>query len=341
MVMDSIIKIGSHSVGSSHPVFIIAEIGINHEGSVDACAKMIEAAVIAGADAVKLQTIDPDENYATDTPSYQLFSKARLSIEETARMASLSRSLGVEFFTTLGDLNTLVWVEKLGPAAYKISSGLLTHIPLIEELAKTRRTILISTGMSEDSEVDEAIQAVLRMKNDSIGLFQCTSLYPAPPETLNLRAIARMIEKYKVPVGFSDHSLGHDAASLAVASGSCMLEKHFSLDPSRPGFDHSISLDLSGFQKMVEKIRLTEIMLGDGEKKLSSAEKENALKFHRCLVAKRDIPNNVILSEDDIGIMRIANAEKGLPPSSFKSVLGKRIRFCITKHSPITQKDLL
>src|SRR5262249_51834119 len=160
-------------------VVVIAEIGINHEGSVEACGKMITAAAGAGADAIKLQTVDPDESYAPGTASYALFSRAWLSPEATARMFGLARDLGMEPFTTSGDPATLDWVDRLRPAAHKISSGLLTHLPLIRRAAATGRSVIMSTGMSTLEDVDDAVAAA---QGAPIALMQCTSLYPAPPD---------------------------------------------------------------------------------------------------------------------------------------------------------------
>jgi len=178
------IPFGSRFIGANEPVLIIAEVGINHEGDVNLCSQMIEDAHEAGADSVKLQTIDADANYAAGSPSHELFGKSALDQEEMARMFSLIRSLGMEPFTTVGDVATLEWVEALEPTAYKISSGLMTHAPMLEHLLRTKRPLLLSTGMADISQIDEAVR-ICENAQGGFGLFHCTSLYPAPPETLN------------------------------------------------------------------------------------------------------------------------------------------------------------
>ena len=171
--MDKKLKIGNQIVGSGHPVFVIAEIGINHEGDVSKCDSMIRAASDAGANAVKLQTVDADQNYVKGTESYKIFKGTELSKEETASMFSLARSLGLEIFTSLGDFQTANWINDLNPCAWKISSGLLTHLPLIEYLAKLKRPILMSTGLANLKEIDDAVKASQTAGNDQIGIFQC------------------------------------------------------------------------------------------------------------------------------------------------------------------------
>ena len=270
------IPFGSRLIGPGEPVVVIAEIGINHEGDIETCARMIEAAAGADADAVKLQTIDADANYVGGTESHGVFNAASLTREETARMLTLARANGLEAFTTAGDTATLEWVTQLNPAAHKISSGLLTHLPLIRVAARTGRTLLMSTGMAEPADIDAAAAAAREAGAQAIGLFQCTSLYPAPPEAINLASIQWLAARYGVPVGFSDHSVGCEAAALSVTAGARMIEKHFTLDPSTPGYDHHISLDPQGFAAMVQRVRAAEAMLGVPEKRLTRDERDNA-----------------------------------------------------------------
>ena len=194
------VPFGSRVIGPGAPVAVIAEIGINHEGDAGTCARMIEAAAAAGADAIKLQTIDADENYVRGTESYELFHKSGLGREGTAEMFEFARRNGVEPFTTAGDPATLEWVDRLAPAAHKFSSGLLTNGPLIRRAAETGRTLLMSTGMAEVADVDAAVAAAVGDGRRPVGLFQCTSLYPAPPETLNLATCAKTGSKDSVQV---------------------------------------------------------------------------------------------------------------------------------------------
>jgi N,N'-diacetyllegionaminate synthase len=334
------IPFGNRHIGSGEPVVIIAEIGINHEGDAAMCARMIEEAAKAGADAIKLQTIDPDENYVPGTESHELFKKAWLEPAQTAAMFDQSRQLGLEPFTTAGDFKTLDFIESLNPAAHKISSGLLTNTPIIRHAARTGRSLLMSTGMNDIAAIDAATQTAQQTGNSNYGLFQCTSVYPAPPETLNLNVIATLNLRYGVPCGFSDHSEGTEAAALSVASGARMIEKHFTLDRSRPSYDHRLSLEPKEFKTLVERVRRVEAMLGDPIKSLNAVENTNARRFHRCLVARRSLSAGHILEADDIGIMRVQPGEQGLPPSAYDDTIGQRASHDIPRFTPIGASDI-
>ena len=334
------IPFGSRAIGPGLPVVVIAEIGVNHEGDPAACLRMVEAAAWAGADAVKLQTVKAAENYAPGTESYEIFSRAELAEADTARAFALARELGMECFTTCGDAPSLEFVQTLDPAAWKISSGLLTHLPLIRRAAATGRTLLLSTGMTGFAAVRRAVAEARAAGAEHLGLFQCTSLYPAPPETLHLRAIAALAGEFGVPAGLSDHSAGDLAPALAVACGATMIEKHFSLDPSRPGFDHVTSLDPAGFAAMVAKVRLAESMLGSADKPVPPAVAENAAKYLRCLAARRDIPAGKVLENADLAVLRLPAGHCGLPPEALDTAPGRRAARDITAYSAITEGDI-
>jgi N,N'-diacetyllegionaminate synthase len=332
------IPFGRHKIGFGHPVIVIAEIGINHEGDVGACREMISAAAHAGADAVKLQTIDADENYVVGTESHTLFKRSALSPDQTADMFELAASLGVEALTTVGDPATLKWVEQLNPAAHKISSGLLTHIPMIAETAKTRRTMLMSTGMANDVEIAEAVACARDNGAVHIALFQCTSNYPAPLENLNLRVINTLCQQHNCPTGFSDHTAGTEAAPLAVAAGAVMIEKHFTLDKNRADFDHRLSLEPDEFAEMIMKVRQASEMMGSTTKNLSPEESLNRKKFQRCLVARTSIKRGEQLSENNLAVKRPLPDRRGLPPRDFAGVLSKTINQDVDADDPITNE---
>ena len=247
------IKIGNKIINSSKEVFCISEIGINHEGDVNLCAKMIKESVKAGADAIKLQTIDADENYLKDSISYSLFKKAWLTKEETSNMFDYARSLGLQPFTTVGDFKTLEWVKRLKPKIYKISSGLITHIPLIKKISSLKETIIISTGTANKRDLDIALGFIKINKKKTI-LLHCVSIYPTPYHQANLSKISKLRKTYKLPVGYSDHVLGFNASIAAVNLGCMVIEKHFTLDKNRKSFDHRISLEPDEFKDMVKNI---------------------------------------------------------------------------------------
>lgn len=317
------IPFGARWIGSRHPVLVIAEIGVNHEGDPQICARMMEEAARAEVDAVKLQIVRACENYVPGTASYEVFLRAELPDQELPGLFAHARGLGLEIFATCGDFPTMDYVESLNPAAWKISSGLLTHLPLIRRAAGTGRTLLMSTGMADDALVDGAVDAARQAGARHIGLFQCTSLYPAPPESLNLAAIRVLEHRYGVPAGLSDHSSGQLAAVVAVGAGARMIEKHFSLDPSRPGFDHGISLDPEGLARLVEEIRMADLMLGSGIKDPIPPERENAARFHRVLVTRCQVPSGTILTLKHVGVMRAMPGQEGLPPLELDRLLGR------------------
>lgn len=329
------ILFGRRWIGPGHSVAVIAEIGINHEGSAELCARMIQEAAAAGTDAVKLQTMDAEENYVPGTESYALFSGAALSRDETARMFDLARKQGLEVFTTAGDFATIDWVDELHPAAHKISSGLLTNLPLIRHAARTSRALLMSTGMAEAEDIDAAVATACEAGASGLALLQCTSLYPAPPESLNLATIAWLERRYDVPAGLSDHSLGTEAPALAVAAGARVIEKHLSLDPSRPGYDHPVSLDPAGFAEMVRRVRSAEAMLGQPEKRPTEAERENAVRFHRVLVARREIAAGETFAASNLALKRPLPGSRGLAPRFYEQVIGRRAARALVPDEPV------
>ena len=303
--------------------YIIAEIGINHEGSIDTCRKMIESSARCGVDAVKLQTIDAGSNYVKGTESYNIFKDNELTQEETCEAFEFAQSLGLDIFTTAGDIETIDWVNKLNPSHWKISSGLLTHIPIIEYLANLGRPLLLSTGMANEAEIDLAIKTAKSSGNNNISLFQCTSIYPTPIEEVNLSVIGWLKKKYQIPVGFSDHSDGDDAVFLSIAAGASIIEKHFSLDINKNGLDHKVSLDEKGLKKMVERVRLAEVLLGKKEKLVSKRIQENRVKFLRYIVAAQKIYKNNIFTKNNIGIKRTPLKSTGISPKEINNLYGK------------------
>lgn len=302
--------------------FIIAEIGINHEGDIKICKKLIKAASESGADAVKLQTINADSNYVRESESYKIFKGSELTQKETKEAFDYAEDLGLKIFTTAGDIETIDWVDKLNPSHWKVSSGLLTHIPIVKYLASLGRPMLISTGMANEADINLAIEASISSGAVDISLFQCTSLYPAPINELNLSTIAWLKNKYKIPIGFSDHSIGDDAIFLSIASGATLIEKHFSLDPNRKGFDHKISLNPEGFKKMVERVRLAEIMMGEYKKEVSSLVQNSRDNFLRYIVATSPIVEGEIFSTKNIGVKRTMPGIRGIPPKDYQNLLG-------------------
>ena len=316
------VQFGTRRIGPGQQAIVVAEIGINHEGRPEVCARMIEEAAVAHADAIKLQTIDADENYVPGTESHTMFRDASLDREETAAMFALARSLGMEPLTTAADFATVDWVDALAPSAHKVSSGMLTNSPIVRHIARTGRTMLMSTGMAETEDIDRAVAAARASGAESLALLQCTSLYPCDNEQVNLAAIACLQRRYRVPAGLSDHTAGTDAAAFAVAAGAHLIEKHFTLDSGRHGFDHRLSLDPRAFTEMVRKVRLAETMLGSPEKWLSQSEKLAARRNQRVLVARRSIVRGDVFDRTNVAMRRPLPNTVGLAPWRYDDILG-------------------
>ena len=329
------VQFGTRRIGPGHPTIVIAEIGINHEGRPEVCARMIEEAASAHADAIKLQTIDADENYVPGTESHTMFLDASLDREQTAAMFVLARSLGMEPLTTAADFATVDWVDALAPAAHKVSSGMLTNSPIVRHIARTGRTMLMSTGMADMEDIDRAVAAARVGGTESLALLQCTSLYPCDVAQVNLATIAWLQRRYVVPVGLSDHTTGTDAAAFAVAAGAHVIEKHFTLDSSRLGYDHRLSLDPPAFAVMVRKVRLAETMLGSPVKHLSQSEKLAAERNHRVLVARRAIVRGEVFDRANVALRRPLPNTRGLPPWRYDDILGLRAVRDLEVNEPI------
>jgi pseudaminic acid synthase len=210
---------------------------------------------------------------------------------------------------------------------------------MVNHLASLGRPLLISTGMANIDDIDLAIKTAKLTGNNDISLFQCTSLYPAPLDSLNLSTISWLKERYGYNVGFSDHYLGSDAAFLSVGAGAKLIEKHFSLDPDQPGFDHKISLNISGFEEMVERVRTAEKMMGTREKKVSEDIKNTRMKYLRSIVATQSITAGQQLSHENIGIKRTISGEIGLAPKYLESIIGGIALVDIETNQSIRQTD--
>ncbi len=330
----------SHLPDGNFRTFIIAEIGINHEGSFENCKNLVYEAAKAGANAIKLQTIDPELNYSAGTESYSLFKRAQLSRKETESIFKLARELNLEALTTVGDLNTLEWVKNLDPFCYKISSGLLSCTPLIKEIAKLNKLILISNGMSDDLPLEEAIKTVKFTGNKKIAILQCTSLYPTPPADLCLRQINRIKYKFGFPVGFSDHSSDPMVASYAVYAGAEIIETHLTFDSTRNSFDHKVSLDPINFKKMVSEVRKAEIISGkDTVLKRNNSIKKVEKSMSRYLATIRPIDAGEILNKTNVGFLRFPNGKGIMPANLFEDVFGQVAVKNLSAFSPLKKED--
>ncbi|ESL01649.1 N-acetylneuraminate synthase [Catonella morbi ATCC 51271] len=314
-------------------VLIIAEAGVNHNGSLDLALKMVDEAKRAGADIVKFQTAIPENvisKYA-DKAEYQkkttgneesqleMCKRIHLKLSDYDIIKKYCEEAGIEFLSTPFDLESIDYLEKLGMKLWKIPSGEITNLPYLIKIAKTGRPVIMSTGMAELKEVEEAVNVLKENGAGEITLLHCTTEYPAPFESVNLRAMNTLREKFGTEVGYSDHTVGFEAAVAAVVLDASVIEKHFTLNHNMEGPDHKASLEPEEFEVMVNNIRLIEKALGDGVKQPAEAEKKNIAIARKSIVAARDIKKGEIFTEDNITVKRPGS---GISPMKWFEVLG-------------------
>jgi N,N'-diacetyllegionaminate synthase len=331
------IKIGDNIVGRGYPCFIIAEAGVNHNGNPEKAIQLVKAAAGAGADAVKFQTLTAEGLCSRCSPYFDLFRPLELDRKAWEEIAAAARELGIIFISTPFDEESVDLLDELGVPAFKIASGDLTHLPLIEYIAEKNKPIILATGIATIEEIDEALAAIHGTGNEDVALLHCVSSYPAPVEDMNLRSINTLEDRYDVPVGLSDHSMGSLVPVTAVALGAALIEKHFTLDSSLDVPDKELSLDPAEFKEMVRKIRTVEQALGNGIKKPSQSELEIRDAARRSIVAKRDIPKGTTISADMIKIVRPGT---GIAPKDLKKVIGSIARHDIPAEEPLTRDEV-
>jgi N-acetylneuraminate synthase/N,N'-diacetyllegionaminate synthase len=343
------VEIAGRRVGPGQPCFFIAEAGVNHNGSLELACRLVGVAAQAGADAVKFQTFRaaelvsptaPKADYQCQTTGEeesQLQMLHRLELSESAHrdLMALARQQGVLFLSTPFEEASADFLESLGVAAFKVPSGEATNLPLLVHLARKGKPIILSTGMCTLEEVGQAVNAVQQTGNRQLVLLHCVSSYPANPAEANLRAMQTMAETFRLPVGFSDHSLGREVALAAVALGACVLEKHFTLDRSLPGPDHRASLEPHELQQLVSGIRNVEAALGDGRKRPQPGEANTAQVARKSLVAAQDIRKGSTLTEAMIAIRRPGT---GLPPQARAALIGRTARADIPAGTLLTME---
>ncbi|MHA1598167.1 MAG: N-acetylneuraminate synthase family protein [Alphaproteobacteria bacterium] len=332
--------VGARPVGAGEPVFVIAEIGVNHDGDEDTCARLIDAGADAGADAAKLQIVEADESYVAGTESHRVFSDRALSMAALDRLMAHAAARGIILFATPGDFSSLQKIVDLNMPAIKISSGLLTNSPLIERAARTGLPMILSTGMADLDDVRAAITSARAGGAENLAVLQCTSIYPTPPAQVNLKAMQTLAGELDVPVGYSDHSLGETACLTAVALGATIIEKHITLDKGLPGADHHLSAEPGELARLVAGIRTVEEMLGSPEKTPEAEERARRNATHRCLVARRDIAAGEPFDEENLGLKRPLPGTAGLGAGEYDRVLGGCAARDLKTDEPVTKEDI-
>ena len=334
---------------NNNKTFIIAEAGVNHDGSLQKALKLINVAAAAGANAIKFQTFRA-ENLATDyapKAEYQKYKSLKnetqfqmlkkLELTEVMHKACFEKckKKKIIFISSAFDIESLNYLNKYKLSYFKVPSGEITNIPYLEVLGKFRKKVFLSTGMSNIYEIKKAIETLRTngTKKDNITLMQCTSAYPAPYNEINLNTIATLRNSLKLNIGFSDHSLGVYASIAAVALGAKVIEKHLTLSKNLKGPDHIASLDPSEFKFMVQGIRIVEKTLGDKIKKITKSEKKNIYIVRKSIVSLTKIKKNEKFSNFNITCKRPGT---GISPLFFKQLIGKKSLKNFNKNDLIT-----
>jgi N-acetylneuraminate synthase/N,N'-diacetyllegionaminate synthase len=344
------IELAGRTIGTGTPPFVVAEAGVNHNGQPDLALALVDAAAEAGADAVKFQTFSADALATAQAPqaAYQRERAMAASQVEMLRGLELpadglraardrAAERGLFFLSTPFDLGALQLLVSLEVKAFKIGSGDLTNAVLLRAVAAQGLPMLLSTGMATLAEVDAAVDVVRKAGNPPLVVLQCTTAYPAAAADANLLVMEQMRERYRVPIGFSDHTIGMGAAIAAAALGAAIIEKHLTLDRNLPGPDHAASLPPAEFAAMVAGVRDAYAALGDGTKTPTAGEGEMRLVARRSLVANRPLVAGQIISEGDLDAMRPAT---GISPLRLDEVIGRRAARDLAERVPLMPDDL-
>lgn len=329
------IKIGDRLVGEGEPCFIIAEAGSNHDGKFEVAKRLIKVAKDVGADAIKFQTFKAEKlaspKYAKEM--YKTLKKYELKAEWHTEFKKYADEIGIIFLSTPFDEGSADLLDKIGVPAFKVASGDLTHLPLLEYIAKKRKPMIVSTGGGSLAEVEEAINTIRNQGNNEIILMHCISNYPAKIEDANIRAMITMKNAFHVPVGYSDHSPGILIPIATATLGACVIEKHFTVDKFLPGPDHAFALEGKEIKEMVQSVRLVQKALGDGMKRVIESEKKEVQLARRSLVASMDTPKRTRISKEMIKIVRPGS---GMPPKYIDFIVGKKTKSHMKEDELIT-----
>jgi N-acetylneuraminate synthase len=328
--MAKAVNIGGRLVGDGHPCYVVAEIGINHNGNLEIAKRLIDAAVLSGCDAVKFQKRTVDVVYSGEElakPRENPFGatngdlKRGLELGEAAYAAidAYCKERRIAWFASSWDEASVDFIERFNPPCHKVASASLTDDGLLQYQRRTGRPVVISTGMSTIEQIDHAVDVLGR---DNLVVMHTTSTYPSDIKDLNLRVLLALAERYGVPVGYSGHEVGLPPSVAAVALGACMVERHITVDRAMWGTDQAASVEPHGIARLVKDIRNIEAALGDGVKRPMPSELDTRAVARRSLVAARALPAGHRLTRDDIAIKRPGT---GIPPADVDRLVGRTL----------------
>ena len=342
------IRIGPREVGSRADVLIVAELSANHAHRFEVAAETVRAAASAGADAIKLQTYTADTmTIDAEGPGflieggtlwdgrrlYDLYQEAYTPWEWQPKLARIAEDEGILCFSTPFDRTAVDFLEDMAVPAYKIASFEITDVQLIEYVASKGKPVIMSTGIAELADIEEAVAACRKAGNDQIALLKCTSAYPTPLHEVNLRTLPDLAERFGCVVGLSDHTTSTGVAAAAVALGACIVEKHFIVDRSLGGPDASFSLEPDEFTAMVRAVRDAQAALGEVTYELTEGARSGRA-FSRSLFVVADVAAGEVFTEDNIRSIRPAG---GLHPRHLEEVLGRRATRAVAKGTPLSR----
>jgi N,N'-diacetyllegionaminate synthase len=346
------IAFGDVEIGAGRPPYIIAEVGSNHNGDMNLCRRLIDAAADAGAHAVKFQSwtdtsLIAEEEYVRNTEYSdkkkhfgslrEMVTAYQLTADQHLEAHAHCRARGIAFCSTPFSFEEVDLLEELSVPFFKIASMDIVYPSLLKYVARKQRPVVISTGMATLAEIEQAIETVRAEGNEQIVLLHCVSIYPPEYETIHLRNIATLQQAFDVPVGFSDHTLGTAIPLAAVSLGACVIEKHFTLDQDMAGWDHAISANPEQMRTIVAEARNIFTALGGNGRMVVAAEMEKRKKFRRSLVTRRKLDQGYMLTEADLDAKRPGT---GISPNEIGYVLGRRLASDLAADQVIHWKHL-
>lgn len=341
------INIQGRPIGSGYPTYVIAEISANHNQSFEQAAELIKVAKGAGADAVKLQTYTPDTLTIDSRSEYfqikkgslwegrnlhDLYAEAYTPWDWQPRLKVIADELGIALFSSPFDATAVEFLESMNVPAYKIASFEIVDLALIEKVAQTGKPLILSTGMANLAEIEEAVRTARKAGATEIVLLKCTSAYPSLPNEMNLRTIAHLSQAFDLPVGLSDHTMGFTVPVAAVALGACVVEKHITLSRDTPGPDSAFSLEPQELKALVEAVRVAEEALGEVRYEVTDREEASKV-FRRSLFVVRDVKAGQIFTAENVRSIRPAH---GLAPRYLNIVLGRQAARDVAAGTPVS-----
>lgn len=333
---ESKVRIGEFEIGKE--VFIIGEAGVNHNGSLQKAKELVDIAKKAGVNCVKFQTWKTEELMIPQAPGWDIAKSLELKYSEFIELKKYCDELEIMFLSTPDEETSLDFLVQLGVPAIKVGSGELTNIPFLNKIAQKGLPIILSTGMGDIKEVQEAVDAITQAGNQELILLHCTTAYPTAMKDANLKAIKTMKEIFNLPTGFSDHTQGVSASFAAVILGATVIEKHFTYSKLAPGPDHKASLEPEELAELVRTIREAESLMGSEEKKPVPAESENRINARKSIRAKRFLNAGEIIRMDDLTFKRPGN---GMSPSKAYSLVGLKLNKDRERDMLIREEDVI